>query len=205
MNFWNYKKLALRLKDNKVSWFEQFFYLALQTPLQLINLLTLALITIYYTAPQLLYILIPLSITSNSFIREYLSNLNLVQLCIYTFLWFFLNIFILVQSYRINAMGDNKRFLTRFISLSFPLNIRILVIYSAMCGIFLLLFYTFLILDHHYLGLNIWKNLFDTKGVLKENIIHKIITIILTLYFYMYFFKRMSSSLKIASSQTAKS
>ena len=99
MYFWNIKSLATDISSNKLSEYEKFKYF-------------IAFMIIIELSLELSYWLTP---TESSY--EYIQSISTVIINILGVIW----------CYKVNSQIDNKEFFERFICLSFPITIKLLV------------------------------------------------------------------------------
>jgi hypothetical protein len=114
MFLWNYKKLALELRESKLSERDKFYYCLVFTLLSLFSVYLMSYMsaiksTAIKTGQDIFFIKI---IFDAAFVFLYIAGL---------FWW-----------YKTNSKGDNKNFIERTIVLSVPLTIRVFLLVFAL-------------------------------------------------------------------------
>ena len=102
MFLWNYKKLALELRDNKLSERHKFYYYVASS-------------LIYMFSTYFLSYIPHTQEIQRIFIIKVINHFILISLTIAGLFWW----------YKTNSRGDNKHFIERAIILSIPLSIRL--------------------------------------------------------------------------------
>lgn len=164
MNFFRDKELAQRFAADKVSEKEIFYYF-------LISSLLFYLLTTTTFMP-----LIEIKATFWDYVHD---SITLV-LALIGMIW----------TFSINSKGDNKNFVTRFVSLSFPIGIKCIILFFILC---IPLVAIEIINEEKY-----------NKNLLSEDwsvISSSVAALLILLYYYL----RLAYSMKIASSPSKAS
>ena len=111
MIFWNYLKLAQKLRDDELTPTSKFYY-------------------IFYSAIFTAFIIECLSLYQDINDTNIINVLDAIISVLFTG-------FTCFMGYQINTQGDNKNFIERYIRLCLPISIRLIVIFYP---IILLLF-----------------------------------------------------------------